>query len=130
MNNKGWGLQTMLILSAVLIVALFIAALIVVTNVRILLPNKSDEYMSQYKLYESRLEEEAKEYIADNNIDTSKTIYVSYKTLLNNKYVEKLVDPYSNLQCNGYVSVKNNDYNPYLKCGLNYRTRGYNFINE
>jgi hypothetical protein len=130
MNNKGWGLQTMLILSSVLIIALFVSVLIVITNVRILMPNNNEEFLSQYKLYESKLEEFAKEYVADTNPDTRKDINVTYKTLLDNKYVEKLIDPYNNLECNGYVIVRNNEYKPYLKCGLNYRTSGYNFINE
>lgn len=130
MNNKGWGLQAMLILSSILIIALFIVVIIVNTNLRFLRSNKSEEFMQQYKMYENRLTENAKKYIADNSVDTTREKFVSYKTLLNEKYIEKFIDPNTNLECNGYVSVKDNNYRPYLKCSLSYKTSGYNFQNE
>lgn len=131
MNNKGWGLQMMLVLTSILIIALLLVALITKIKLPFLLSNTSDEHMEQYALYLEKLEDKAEEYAASNFQDRgSELITISYTTLKNAKYIEQLTGPSDNLECNGYVLVKGNEFTPYLKCGLNYKTKGYNFQNE
>ncbi len=125
MNNRGWGLQAMLILTFILILALFISAILIQKNFSFLI-NDENKYAAKYQLYENLLVTSAKEYVTDKypNLGND-SLTVGYSSLKNNKYIIKLVDPETSKECDGYVKVEAGKYNSYLSCGI-YKTSGYN----
>jgi uncharacterized protein YxeA len=125
MNNRGWGLQAMLILTFVLILALFISAMLIKQHLSVLVKEES-KYQEKYESFETLLETSAKEYVQDkySNLGND-SLLVEYSTLKNNKYIIKLIDPETSKECDGYVKVENNDYNGFIVCNLNYKTSGY-----
>ena len=55
---------------------------------------------------------------------------LSYSMLREANYLDKLIDPNDkNTECTGYVEFIQDraqiSYKPYLKCGTNYQTEGY-----
>ena len=125
MNNRGWGLQAMLILTFILILALFISAMLIKQHLSILV-KEDNQYQDKYESFESLLVTSAKEYVKDkySNLGND-SLTVEYSSLKNNKYIIKLIDPSTEKECDGYVKVDNTNYKSYLSCGL-YKTSGYN----
>lgn len=131
MNNKGWGLQEMLVLSLILIVALLISYFILSRNFNFLVTEASQTYKEEYSSYESKLTQQAKNYVKIKYPNRANDlVVVTYNKLKLENYIEEMYDPANNLECNGYVLVKGERFTTYLKCGSNYKTRGYNFQYE
>jgi competence protein ComGF len=127
MNNKGWGLQEMLILMLILIGALIISYAILVSNLGYLVKeDTSSEFLLQYKAYENELEEAAKKYVTDNYSNRGDDfLVISYFSLKDKKYIAKMMDPNRNIECDGYVEVRANNYEGFLNCSGSYKTIGY-----
>ena len=148
LNNRGWGLQAMLVGVLVLMIALvIIAVLIQNTFNNIMEPinndnhqtendgNKNDEDKSQYKSYEeiensilSAAKKYQKEYYSD--ILDGEKISVTLKNLQEEKLIGEINDiKDKSIVCSGYAIFINDDekiiYNAYIKCGDNYETIGY-----
>lgn len=125
MNNKGWGIQAMLILTFILILALFISAMLIKQHLSLLV-KEDNQYQDKYESFESLLVTSAKEYVKDkySNLGND-SLTIEYSSLKNNKYIIKLIDPSTEKECDGYVKVGNANYQSYLSCGL-YKTSGYN----
>lgn len=116
LNKKGFGLQQMLILSAVLIIfLLFIAYYIFV-----LYSGLDESIASQYALMETRIQKAAIEYA--NNYEHSNI--VTLKELQEVEYLDFFTDSNDD-SCDGYVVIGDREYKPYIKC-QNYTTKGYN----
>lgn len=136
LNNRGWGLQAMLLCVLVLMIALVIVAILVnqlgkvlgiETNTKEPIPT---ETKLTYTDLENRAVEGAKKYQDKyySDILDGEKITVTLKTLRNQDMIEDILDIKSQEKCTGYVifTLQNEktDYYPYLKCD-NYTTKGY-----
>lgn len=136
LNNRGWGLQAMLLCVLVLMIALVIVAILVNQLGKVLgiETNTKEPTPTETKLTYTDLEnksiEGAKKYqdkYYRDMLDREK-ITVTLKTLKNQNMVEDILDIKDQTTCTGYVifTLQNDkiDYFPYLKCS-NYTTKGY-----
>lgn len=115
LNNKGFGLGQMLLMTAAIFIALFIAAYYIYA----LYHNLDVEEGKVYAELELKLQTKAVKYfeLYDTNI-------VSVKDLILADYLDSFNDG-NGYQCNGYVIKEGLDYNAYIKCP-NYESEGYN----
>ena len=131
MNNKGWGLNEMLALCVVLIIALFIASIFIdkALNENNITNLETKDYTQAYIAREIDMVSAAKEYWSDNKFELNDGVLsVTIKTLIAKDYLAVIKDPKdSSLACSGYVIISNN-YAPYLTCGTNYATSGYTAV--
>lgn len=129
LNNKGWGLGTLIAGIGVFAIALLIVVIIVNNNLKELgLINTSvNDKKYNYSIIEKKVENSAVEYIKKNNIDNDITLTLSIKKLQKENYLKDSKE-LKNKKCSGYViiSKKNNNtnYKAYLNC-FNYKTIGY-----
>lgn len=136
LNNRGWGLQSMLLCVLVLMIALIIVAILVNQLGRVLEieTNTKEPTSTETKLTYTDLENKAVEgaekyhdkYYSD--MQEKEKITVTLKTLKNHNMIDSIVDIKDNENCTGYVIFtlqdEKIDYYPYLKCN-NYMTKGY-----
>lgn len=124
LNNKGWGTLEMLLLMGGLLLALIIAIFFIS---KLYGSFASSIGNRQYMDLENKLEEAAKNYIDDRNIEVNGEYRLTYETLKNNSYITELNDMDGN-GCSGYVEVTNVDtidhYRGYILCA-NYQTTDY-----
>ena len=143
MNNRGWGLTQMLILSSILLIALFVAAINVKreehnlkhedANIEHKVNNTSeDNISSNYSNLEKMMVESAQKLVENKSVSVDKDIVIVKKEHLyeHNVDLKKEFDKYD---CNGYTSIYmedgNTHYKPYIKCGT-YETYGYDNVYE
>lgn len=136
LNNRGWGLQAMLLGVLVLMIALIIVAILVnqIGKTLGIESNPKEPTGVETKLTYTDLENKAIEgakkyhdkYYSD--MQEKEKITVTLKTLKNHSMLDSIVDIKDNEDCTGYVifTLQNEkiDYYPYLKCS-NYTTKGY-----
>ena len=134
MNQKGFGLKEFVIIFAVG----FICILIISSIYQSIVPNaemqsEPEKEKITYKDLEDELKQAAERYQNDTYSGNSSETAVwelSYSMLRKEKYLEKLIDPNDkNTECTGYVEFIQDgakiSYKPFLKCGTNYQTNGY-----
>ena len=134
MNEKGFGLKEFVIIFAVG----FICILIISSIYQSIVPNaemqsEPEKEKITYKDLEYELKQAAERYQNDTYSGNSSETAVwelSYSMLRKEKYLEKLIDPNDkNTECTGYVEFIQDgakiSYKPFLKCGTNYQTDGY-----
>ena len=134
MNQKGFGLKEFVIIFAVG----FICILIISSIYQSIVPNaemqsEPEKEKITYKDLEDELKQAAERYQNDTYSGNSSETAVwelSYSMLRKEKYLEKLIDPNDkNTECTGYVAFIQDgakiSYKPFLKCGTNYQTDGY-----
>ena len=134
MNQKGFGLKEFVIIFAVG----FICILIISSIYQSIVPNaemqsEPEKEKITYKDLEDELKQAAERYQNDTYSGNSSETAVwelSYSMLRKEKYLEKLIDPNDkNTECTGYVEFIQDgakiSYKPFLKCGTNYQTEGY-----
>ena len=134
MNQKGFGLKEFVIIFAVG----FICILIISSIYQSIVPNaemqsEPEKEKISYKDLEYELKQAAERYQNDTYSGNSSETAVwelSYSMLRKEKYLEKLIDPNDkNTECTGYVEFIQDgakiSYKPFLKCGTNYQTDGY-----
>lgn len=140
MNQKGFGLKEFVIIFAVI----FICIIIIASLYRSIIPDAdvtSDfetEEKVTYKDLEEELEKAAERYQNDTysgNASNTEIWELSYSMLRKEGYLDKLMDPNDkNTECTGYVEFIQDgakiSYKPYLKCGTNYKTEGYDGNNN
>lgn len=127
MNNQGWGLQIMLFFCACFVLALIVATSIFNKSFTETKKQNTESATSYYNL-EVKLTNAAKNYIKENYNDIDDiTMPIRLSTLKQKNYIGTL--RVNNTECNGYVIfIKENnnvEYNPYLKCGSDYITNGF-----
>jgi len=138
MDNKGWGLNTMLLMVCVILVALLISTFYAMRlNSYLGNENNESEQTLQNAIDETYyinktndIVSAANKYIDDMNITLSSDvtkIYLSY--LVSYGYINNIYDKTTNKSCNGYVNAYLNADNikmikAYLKCD-NYVSAGY-----
>lgn len=138
MNQKGFGLKEFVIIIAVI----FICMIIIVSlyqsifkkeDVELETPVKQEQTEKlTYKELENKLELAAERYQNDNysgSIENPEVWTLSYSMLKEEKYIDNLADPKDGEECRGYVEFIQDggriSYTPFLKCGKNYQTKGY-----
>ena len=119
LNNKGWGLREMMIISAILLVFLLFAAY----YIYVLYNNLDEDKAGVYAKLELKLQTAAVKYVKDNNIKKGKAI-ISLDDLQDAGYIDMFTDPKDD-KCNGYVIYENNDYDSYISCNY-FTSSGYN----
>ena len=129
LNNKGWGLGTLIAGVGVFAIALLIVVIIVNKNLKELglMNDNINDKKYDYTILEKKVEDSAIKYIDKKNIEEDTTLTITIKKLEQEKYLKEIKELKSK-KCSGYVVVtnKNNDlnYDSYLKCN-NYITLGY-----
>jgi len=118
LNNRGWGLQAMMVLVLVLMIALILVAIMIEKNFGNIVGNDSHTI----KL-EERAVTAAKKYQKKYPVDNNEQQRVSIEKLIDEKLLDKLY--YEGTSCTGYVNYTENDYHAYIKCGSKYTTKGY-----
>jgi len=150
LDNKGWGLQELLVGIGVLLFCLLLIVSLINRNFRRLsesmgnnstnnsteqkrpIQNEEKEYTS-YRDIETAMKKAAREYneaIYGDELQEDDNITVTVKSLIRDKYIEPIHDiKDSKVTCSGYVTfIKEKNkvtYSPYLKCGSRYTTKGY-----
>lgn len=138
MNQEGWGFKDFIVILGIIMGAVIITFIIYQITFK---PEKvtdpvetTKQTVSSYDKMEYDLKKSAQRYQNDHysgNIDDDETWILSSKLLTNEGYLKiKLIDINdSSIECTGYVRfIKKGasiSYRPYLKCGNNYMTDGY-----
>ncbi len=152
MNQNGWELKDFLIILVASFIALLIAAFIYKKNITSLFGSEKTEPVKEktnnqaeinnsenivnndYRELENKIKIAAERYQNDNyqgNLESKETWILTYKMLKEKRYLkESLIDQEDkSIECNGYVEFKKDiakiAYTPYIKCGNNYQTKGY-----
>ena len=137
-DNKGWGLNTMLIMVVVILVFLLIATYFTIRmNSMLGIDNNKDEQKVQETINRAYyidkindMTDAAEKYINDNDIKlTNDPLKISMATLVGNKYMNFIKDSVTNNNCIGYAIAYYNPSNikvvkSYIKCE-NYESKGY-----
>ena len=132
MNNYGFGLREFLGFLTCILIALFIAMVMYHKNFGELFDSSVSS--QSYQDIEKDLANVAIIY-TDNYyykvLENGDSDYVTIKTLKEEKIITKVTDLKDHkLECSGYIHFyKENSktiYDPYIKCGDNYQTAGYN----
>lgn len=114
LNNHGWGLKEMLIISAILILFLLFVAYSIVA-----LYHNLDNKAPVYSGLENTLIKAAIKY----NAVYDSVNFITLQDLKEAEYIEIFTDS-NDEECDGYVLMEDGDYIPYIKC-KNYKTRGF-----
>lgn len=114
LNNHGWGMQEMLIMSSIL----FILLLIVAFYLNMLYEGFDNN--KQYHELEDKLVNAAKIYDSKQIVGNRITL----EMLKNEGYIYSFSD-FNGNSCDGYVDKNNGNFTAYVKC-INYETNGYN----
>lgn len=137
-DNKGWGLNTMLIMVCVIIVFLFIATYFAI-RLNSLMGNQNNESEEQVQKIVNQsyyinkvndMKEASEKYIYDKDIKlTTNPINISMSTLVAHNYMEAIKDSVTGKTCMGYTVAYYNENNikivkSYIKCD-NYESKGY-----
>lgn len=148
LNNKGWGLQELMVGLGILFFSLLLIVILINKNFKelenTLNQNKTesesnqnriveDETYDSYKEIENKMITAAKEYNNDvygSALQEGDNLTVTVKSLVRAHYLDNITDiKDDNITCSGYVTfIKkgvNVTYSPYLKCDNKYKTKGY-----
>ena len=149
LNNKGWGLQELMVGLGILFFSLLLIVILINKNFKDLentlykkddktnqtqnRPSTSEENYSSYNEIEKIMIAAAKEYNNDiygASLQEEDNLTVTVKSLVRDNYLEPITDiKDESITCSGYVTfIKkgvNVTYSPYLKCGTKYTTKGY-----
>ena len=148
MNNKGFGLQEFLVFIGIFMFCLVAAAIYgrakfssdddsVTTNVNnttsyiepsldeltpVDIENTSNNYTG-YEELENKLLASSKHY----DFNKEKNIVISFKEIKDSNLIDNLLDPNDDTMCDGYVTYdsEKEEYKPYIICGNNYKTSGF-----
>ena len=136
MNQKGFGIKEFVIVISVIFIAMIIIMSLyqgVVSEEKETKKATKTEEELTYQDLEQELKKAAERYQNDNysgNALDTEVWSLSYSMLKEEKYLDKLTDPNDKkVECTGYVEFIQDkakiSYKPFLKCGSNYETEGY-----
>lgn len=126
LNKKGWGTAEMFLLSGGLLIALLVAIFFIS---KLYGTMESSIENRQYIDLEYKIENSAREYIEDNNIEISGKYKLTLSSLKANNYINDFKDSDGN-NCNGYVLITGEEnvnaytYKGYILCN-DYQTKNY-----
>lgn len=127
-DNRGFGIQSMMIAVLVLMMCLVLISAFankVFNNI-----SNEETNSTDYIEIEEKVEQATKKYQQKyyNNILDGDEIKVSLKSLQNEGFIDILKDNKNNV-CDGYAYIigKENKviYNAYIRCGNEYKTKGF-----
>lgn len=124
LNNRGWGLKEMLLLSSIILVAVFVAAIMInnlYKDLDITL-NGNTSTKENYTTIERNLLNAAKKYARENELDDDDFIYSD--NLIDEGYLTLSKMTTNDDVCDGYVEKKNTSYKAYISCA-SYETDGF-----
>ena len=128
LNNRGWGLRSMLILSAILIFFFSLAIYFIYllySSLSMDLKSESDYVdILQYEAIEDRLKLAGENYLEEINQEFTEEVVIYIDDLVDADYIDYITDPNTDNLCEGYVSVKDEVVYPYINCDK-YTTEGY-----
>lgn len=133
LNNKGWGLKEMVLLSCIILVAVFVAAIMINNLYKDLdmningnntsnSSNSNQNKDEQYTIIERNLLSAAKKYARENKLDDDEII--ESDTLIDEGYLTLSKMTNEEDICDGYVTKQNSSYKAYISCE-SYETKGY-----
>ena len=133
LNNKGWGLKEMILLSCVILVAVFVAAIMINNLYKDLdmningnntsnSSNSNQNKDEKYTTIERNLLSAAKKYARENKLDDDEII--ESDTLIDEGYLTLSKMTNEKDICDGYVTKQNSSYKAYISCE-SYETKGY-----
>lgn len=128
LNNRGWGLKEMLLLSSIILVAVFVAAIMInnlYKDLDITLKGNTSTNQNtkeNYTTIERNLLNAAKKYARENELEEEDFIYSD--TLVDEGYLTLSKMTANDDVCDGYVEKKNTSYKAYISCS-SYETDGY-----
>lgn len=147
LNNRGWGLGSIIAGIGVFALALLIVVVLVHNGVQELEPGydqnsdlngeydegNKEQQDYDYSALENKVINAAREYANqkyNDNFDEDTLVTVTLKKLEKENLLDSIYDlKDKRKKCSGYISFskKNNkfDFQPFLKCGKNYETEGY-----
>lgn len=130
LNNHGWGLREMLLLSAILIFFFGVSIYFIYVLYSSLEPtinNSSDDNNYEvYRTYEQVVSDAGKDYL-DSVTSNFEERVINLSTLVDAELMTKIYDPETEKECNGYIKVidvQDKNVVAYIKCD-NYITEGY-----
>ncbi len=133
LNNKGWGLKEMILLSCVILVAVFVAAIMINNLYKDLdmningnntsnTSNSSQNKDEKYATIERNLLGAARKYARENELEDEEII--DSDTLIDEGYLTLSKMTNEDDTCEGYVTKQNSSYKAYISCE-SYETKGY-----
>lgn len=133
LNNKGWGLKEMILLSCVILIAVFVAAVMINNLYKDLdmningnntsnSSNSNQNKDEKYTTIERSLLSAAKKYARENELDDDEII--ESDTLIDEGYLTPTKMTNEEDICDGYVTKQNSSYKAYISCE-SYETKGY-----
>lgn len=136
MNQKGFGIKEFIIVISVIFIAMIVIMSLyqsMVSEEKETTEEPKTEEKLTYQDLEQELKKAAERYQNDNysgNALDTEIWSLSYSMLKEEKYLDKLTDPNDKkIECTGYVEFIQDkakiSYKPFLKCGSNYETEGY-----
>lgn len=124
LNKNGWGTMEMLLLSGGLLIALLVA-IFFISRLYGSLDNAVGN--KAYGDLEIALENAARNYVENNNVDVTEEYKITSESLINSGYLSNFNDP-KGKKCYGYVLISRvdniNTYAGYISCN-EYTTRNY-----
>lgn len=131
MNNRGMGINDIFIFVAVICLALLVAMVLYNKDFKSLFSGEDTNKMTYNEIEESLINA-AKNY-TDNYyykpLESGDDDYVTVRTLETEGIIQTIIDPNDDkITCTGYVHFfkkEKTTYEPYLRCGSNYETTGY-----
>ena len=146
MNNEGWGLRIMLLFVAILCVALMISIYLIQRNFSFMLAedpykfkekdniNENVTVKKTYSGIEKEMISSAKKYVKkiyNDNPEEADFLKIKVSSMQKEGLLGTINDIKDKaIVCSGYVSCRMEEdnslsYEPYLKCGKKYTTKGY-----
>lgn len=133
MNNHGdLGLKEVFLFLSVMCLSILVVMIMYNRNLKDLFGGTSES--STYQEVEEQLINAAKSYTSNyyyKALENGDNDYVTTQTLQENGLIDVIADPKDgDITCTGYVNFYkrsgHTQYDPYIKCGQNYHTKGYN----
>lgn len=137
LDNKGWGLNTLLTCVAIILIALIVSGYYIFKLYNSLgkeitidddVTNQIIEDITPYYLDKlTEMDKATLNYVQDNNItvDINQELLIRLDTLVSYNYITEIKDKKTNNICKGYTLI---DYNQntksYISCD-NYTSKGY-----
>ncbi len=134
MNNKGEiGIKEALIFISIMCLSILVTMVMYNRTVKDIFGGTSMDGLT-YQDTEEKVTKAAKDYNFNHNknqLENGDRNKITIKEMQNEGTIDIVVDPKdNNVTCTGYVefTMKNGEitYDPYIKCGSNYHTKGYN----
>lgn len=151
MNNKGWGLSSLLGFLAIFGIFILISTVLYNNNfaninteveeaekeqeqieVEEAVQEEQKENSNQtvtydsYQKLENILKSSAIEYIQKNKITSEYKTIITYDDINQEDLINDFIDPRTDNECRGYVIYDNNEIKPFVRCTSNYQTENYN----